>query len=103
VTALATAVADGTVALDAGRDPTAFRADLTALPGVGPWTAGYLAMRVLGDPDELLADDLAVRRGGQALGIDDLLHHADRWAPWRSYAALHLWRAGAHTPIRRTA
>jgi AraC family transcriptional regulator of adaptative response / DNA-3-methyladenine glycosylase II len=103
VTALATAVADGTVALDAGRDPTALRADLTALPGVGPWTAGYLAVRVLGDPDELLADDLAVRRGAQALGIDDLVHHADRWAPWRSYAALHLWRAGARTPIRRTA
>ena len=101
--ALATALANGTVALDAGRDPAAFRADLTALPGIGPWTAGYLAMRVLGDPDELLADDLAVRRGAVALGIDDLLQHADRWAPWRSYAALHLWRAGVPTPNRRTA
>ena len=88
--------------MDAGRDPAAFRADLTALPGIGPWTAGYLAMRVLGDPDELLPDDLAVRRGATALGIPDLTHHAARWAPWRSYAALHLWRAGA-TPTRRTA
>ena len=87
--------------LDAGRDAAAFRDDLTALPGIGPWTAGYLAIRVLGDPDELLPDDLAVRRGARALGIDDLSRHAARWAPWRSYAALHLW--GAATPIRRSA
>jgi len=98
---LATALADGTLALDAGRDPAALRADLVALPGIGPWTAGYLAIRVLGDPDELLPDDLAVRRGAQALGIDDLPRHAARWAPWRSYAALHLWRAS--TPVRRSA
>jgi AraC family transcriptional regulator of adaptative response / DNA-3-methyladenine glycosylase II len=101
VVGLAGALARG-LAVDAGRDPAAFRADLTALPGIGPWTAGYLAMRVLGDPDELLPDDLAVRRGATALGIPDLPHHAARWAPWRSYAALHLWRAGA-TPTRRTA
>ena len=93
VVGLATALADGALVLDAGRDPAALRTELTALPGVGPWTAGYLAIRVLGDPDELLAGDLAVRRGAQALNIDDLPRHAARWAPWRSYAALHLWRA----------
>jgi AraC family transcriptional regulator, regulatory protein of adaptative response / DNA-3-methyladenine glycosylase II len=107
VVGLAAALAAETLALDAGRDPTAFRSDLTALPGIGPWTAGYLAMRVLGDPDELLPDDLAVRRGARALGIasdpGDLSRHAGHWAPWRSYAALHLWRAGTPTPIRRTA
>ena len=96
------AALDGGLALDAGRDPAGFRADLTALPGIGPWTAGYLAIRVLGDPDELLPGDLAVRRGARALGIPDLPAHAARWTPWRSYAALHLWRAGA-TPTRRTA
>ena len=101
VVGLATALADGSLVLDAGRDPAALRADLTALPGIGPWTAGYLAIRVLGDPDELLTGDLAVRRGAEALGIDDLPRHATRWAPWRSYAALHLWRAS--TPIRRSA
>jgi len=101
VLGLAAALAGG-LELDAGRDPAAFRAELTALPGIGPWTAGYLAMRVLGDPDELLPGDLAVRRGATAVGIHDLLDHATRWAPWRSYAALHLWRAGA-TPTRRTA
>jgi AraC family transcriptional regulator of adaptative response / DNA-3-methyladenine glycosylase II len=101
IVGLAAALADGTLVLDPGRDAAAFRADLTALRGIGPWTAGYLAIRVLGDPDELLPDDLAVRRGARALGIDDLPHHAARWAPWRSYAALHLW--GAATPIRRSA
>ena len=99
---LAAALASGDLALDAGRDPDGFRADLTALPGIGPWTAGYLAMRVLNDPDELLPGDLAVRRGASVLGITDLTDHATRWAPWRTYAAMHLWRAGA-TPTRRTA
>jgi AraC family transcriptional regulator of adaptative response / DNA-3-methyladenine glycosylase II len=107
VLGLAGALADGDLVLDPGRDSAAFRADLTALPGVGPWTAGYLAMRVLGDPDELLPDDLVVRRGAAALGIPDLPRHAAHWAPWRSYAALHLWRAAPRsnraTPIRRTA
>jgi AraC family transcriptional regulator, regulatory protein of adaptative response / DNA-3-methyladenine glycosylase II len=104
---LAAALASGDLVLDAGRDPDGLRADLTALPGIGPWTAGYLAMRVLNDPDELLPGDLAVRRGASVLGITDLTDHATRWAPWRSYAAMHLWRASpksnAVTPTRRTA
>jgi AraC family transcriptional regulator of adaptative response / DNA-3-methyladenine glycosylase II len=97
VLGLAAAVAEGTLVLDAGRDPTDLRAALTALPGVGEWTAGYLAMRLLGDPDELLAADLAVRRGAEALGlpseVDGLRKRAENWKPWRSYAATHLWRA----------
>ncbi len=96
VLAVAAALADGTLALDPGRDAADLRAELVALPGVGPWTAGYLAMRVLGDPDELLAEDLGVRRGAAALGlpsdIPGLTAHAAAWRPWRSYAATHLWR-----------
>lgn len=108
VLTLAEALATGTLVLDAGRDAADLRAELTALPGIGPWTAGYLAMRVLGDPDELLAGDLAVRRGAAALGLPGdapgLLRHAARWQPWRSYAAMHLWRATATAPpARRTA
>jgi AraC family transcriptional regulator, regulatory protein of adaptative response / DNA-3-methyladenine glycosylase II len=97
VLGLAAALAEGTVVLDAGRDPAALRAELIALPGIGPWTAGYLAIRVLGEPDELLATDLAVRRGAAAVGLpsdlDGLVARAQRWKPWRSYAATHLWRA----------
>jgi len=96
VTGLAGAIASGSLVLDAGRDGAEFRAELTALPGIGPWTAGYLAMRVLGDPDELLATDLAVRRGAAALGLPsdvaELTARAEPWRPWRSYAATHLWR-----------
>lgn len=104
VLGLATAIADGSLVLDAGRDPAQLRAELVALPGIGPWTAGYLAMRLLGDPDELLATDLGVRRGAALLGlpdsIDGLTTRAATWAPWRSYAATHLWRVAATS--RRT-
>ena len=93
---LAAALADRSLMLDPGRDPAELRAELLALPGIGPWTAGYLAMRVLGDPDELLAEDLGVRRGAAAIGlpadIDGLSARAEAWRPWRSYAATHLWR-----------
>lgn len=96
VLAVAAAVAQGALVLDPGRDAAELRAELLTLPGVGPWTAGYLAMRVLGDPDELLAEDLAVRRGAAARGlpsdIPGLTAHAAAWRPWRSYAATHLWR-----------
>lgn len=96
VIGLCTAVAAGDLVLDTGRDPADLRADLVALPGIGPWTAGYLAMRLLGDPDELLAGDLAVRRGAAALGlpsdVDGLTARSENWKPWRSYAATHLWR-----------
>lgn len=103
-------LASGELVLEPGRDPAELRAELAALPGLGPWSAGYVAMRVLGDTDELLASDLAVRRGAEALGLPGdaagLQARAARWAPWRSYAATHLWRAAASAPTahrRRTA
>ena len=107
VIGLAEALAGGRLVLDPGRDPDELRAELTALPGIGPWTAGYLAMRLLGDPDELLASDLGVRRGAEVLGLPadlaGLTVHADNWKPWRSYAATHLWRAARlAAPSRRT-
>ena len=78
-------------ALAEGLDPYAQRDELLALPGIGPWTADYVAMRC-GDPDVLLETDLGVRRGLKALGgPDDLVGHAERWRPWRSYAVQHLW------------
>ncbi|MHA6796621.1 AlkA N-terminal domain-containing protein [Pseudonocardia bannensis] len=105
VVGLAAAIADGSLVLDPGRDPDELRAALIALPGIGPWTAGYLSMRLLGAPDELLPTDLAVRRGAGALGlpsdVDGLSRHAARWRPWRSYAATHLWRAAATAPRTR--
>lgn len=96
--ALAGAVADGSLDLAPGGDREETVRRLLALPGIGPWTAGYVAMRALGDPDVLLPTDLAVRRGAAALGVPadprTLDTYADRWRPWRSYAVIRLWRAG---------
>ena len=84
---LMAAVAGGDLALDGGPPREEVRRTLLAVPGIGPWTADYLALRALGDPDAFLPTDLGVRRA--------LAAHADAdpeaWAPWRSYALLHLW------------
>lgn len=88
--ALANAVAGGDLALEPGADRDETRHDLLALPGVGPWTASYIAMRALADPDVFLESDLVVRKAMTALGAD--AGNVQRWRPWRSYAVLHLWR-----------
>lgn len=89
------ALADGALVLDAGVDRSGLVADLQSLPGIGPWTAAYIAMRGLGDPDVMLAGDLGVRHAMVALGADDRSREVERtahaWRPWRSYAVAHLW------------
>nr|MDQ4008928.1 DNA-3-methyladenine glycosylase 2 family protein [Actinomycetota bacterium] len=87
------ALADGGLALDRSADRGQVRAALLAVPGIGPWTADYIAMRALGDPDVLLETDVGVRRACAALGVEtgDLARVAQRWRPWRSYALMHLW------------
>ncbi|CAN5631792.1 Ada metal-binding domain-containing protein [soil metagenome] len=98
------AIADGRLRLDLGMPATDLQSALTALPGIGPWTAGYLAMRILGNPDILLSTDLVMLQSAAALGLPAtakrLASHAIRWAPWRSYAGLHLWRARPVTIAR---
>ena len=94
---VAEALVGGGLKLDVSTPVDEFEASLTRLPGVGPWTTGYLAMRVLGNPDVLLTSDLVILRSAAALGLPgtarELALRGQRWAPWRSYAALHLWRA----------
>ncbi|GAB2724751.1 AlkA N-terminal domain-containing protein [Nocardia thraciensis] len=86
----ARALASGDLSLHAGRTTGDVRRDLLALDGVGPWTADYVAMRLLADPDILLHTDLVVRQGASLFGID--LTDTARWAPWRSYLSMHLWK-----------
>jgi AraC family transcriptional regulator, regulatory protein of adaptative response / DNA-3-methyladenine glycosylase II len=97
IRALAQAVADGKLDLEPGADREESVARLLELPGIGEWTAGYVAMRAIGDPDVFLPTDVAVRRGARALGLPDspraLAAHAERWRPWRSYALMRLWRS----------
>lgn len=90
---LATAFADGSLVLDVADTVPELRRKLVSFAGIGDWTAGYVAMRVLGSPDILLPTDAAVRQGARQLGVASLADRAARWAPWRSYACLHLWRA----------
>lgn len=88
-------VADGSLVLDAGSDRAGAVVALQALQGIGPWTAGYVAMRALGDPDVFLPTDLGVRHALAALGADSSPRGAaalaEAWRPWRSYALHHLW------------
>ncbi|MCP2165657.1 AlkA N-terminal domain-containing protein [Goodfellowiella coeruleoviolacea] len=109
VLAVSRALAEGTLDPHVGRDADELRAELEAFPGVGPWTARYVVMRLLGAPDVLLTSDGALRRGAAHLGLppspDELARRARAWQPWRSYAGMHLWRASAAVPTnsRRTA
>lgn len=101
----AEALAEGRLTLTIADDGVQQRRALLALPGVGPWTADYVRMRVLGDPDVFLPTDVAVRAGATALGIGPA--HLEGWAgtvaPWRSYLSAHLWRAAPPRPTRTPA
>jgi AraC family transcriptional regulator of adaptative response / DNA-3-methyladenine glycosylase II len=101
--ALCRALAAGDIPLDRSADRAEVRSRLLAVPGIGPWTADYVALRALGDPDVFLASDLGVRAalrslgrlpdaGGPAGGAEAATL-ADRWRPWRSYAQMHLWHS----------
>jgi AraC family transcriptional regulator of adaptative response / DNA-3-methyladenine glycosylase II len=91
VRALAKAVAGGGLRLEPAADVDATMQALQALPGIGEWTAHYIAMRALGYPDAFPHADLGLKR---ALGLSksaDILAAAEPWRPWRAYAAHHLW------------
>lgn len=89
--AIAEAVAAGELVLDRTLDRPTARRRLLALPGVGPWTADYIALRAFGDPDVFMSGDLGVRRGLARLGLPPAAIDACR--PWRSYAMMHVWQA----------
>jgi 3-methyladenine DNA glycosylase/8-oxoguanine DNA glycosylase len=88
-------IADGALNLEALRSAPAEEAQaaLEELPGIGPWTASYVRMRALGDRDAFPAADLGVIKAMAAVGVDRraIAAVAERWRPWRGYAALHLW------------
>ncbi len=103
VRAIARALLDGRADFDAGRTLEDFVERWTALPGIGPWTAQYIAMRALGHPDAFPVGDLVVHRqltpGGSARpNAAELSRRAEAWRPWRAYAVIHLWREAARHP-----
>lgn len=110
IVGLATALASGDVTLDVGSERLDTRARLLDLPGIGPWTVGYVQMRALRDPDVFLGTDLVIRKALERLGQDarpgPAERLAERWRPYRSYATQHLWASMAaasadDTPERR--
>ena len=94
VHALAAALADGLdldAAATAAGPAQEAHAELLALPGIGPWTADYVALRVFGDSDAFLPSDLVLRRALGNVPAREAAARAQAWRPWRGYALLHLW------------
>lgn len=92
ILAVAKAVSGGTLCLDLSRDAEETIAQLKTLPGIGEWTAQYIAMRALAWPDAFPHSDLGIVK---ALGDSPkrVLEIAEQWRPWRAYAAMHLWKS----------
>ncbi|WMR32463.1 DNA-3-methyladenine glycosylase 2 family protein, partial [Metapseudomonas otitidis] len=76
-----------------------FQARLCALPGIGPWTAQYIALRAFGDADAFPTADLGLLKsplwGAGGISPRQLAERAERWRPWRAYAAVYLWHSYA--------
>jgi AraC family transcriptional regulator of adaptative response / DNA-3-methyladenine glycosylase II len=93
---LARAVETGELVMDTAIELPELEEMLTRLPGIGNWTAQYIAMRALGEPDAFPATDLALLRAagnGKAITPRALLEQAESWRPWRAYAAMYLWQS----------
>ncbi len=93
IRAFARAVSDGVIRFDASVASADLIAHLQDLPGIGAWTANYIAMRALGDPDAFPASDLGLLKAAGVSSPRRLAEVAEAWRPWRSYAALYLWES----------
>jgi AraC family transcriptional regulator, regulatory protein of adaptative response / DNA-3-methyladenine glycosylase II len=100
IIALARAFQTGALSLEAGADPEAAIARLQALPGIGPWTAHYIAMRALRWPDAFPRGDIAVLNNLGGVNARQAEALAEAWRPWRSYAVVHIWKNLNRGPAR---
>jgi AraC family transcriptional regulator, regulatory protein of adaptative response / DNA-3-methyladenine glycosylase II len=101
IIAAAGALADGSLQLEPGAPVEPALAALTAIRGIGPWTAHYIAMRTLGWRDAFPPGDVVARKALQAASATEAARRAEAWRPWRAYALLHLWRRSAATAAAR--
>jgi AraC family transcriptional regulator of adaptative response / DNA-3-methyladenine glycosylase II len=91
-------LARGEIPLDRSADRSDVRRALLEVPGIGPWTADYISMRALGDPDVFLHTDVGVKHGLRGLGLGERADEvSESWRPWRSYAQMHVWSAATKT------
>ncbi|MEM9234620.1 MAG: AlkA N-terminal domain-containing protein, partial [Pseudomonadota bacterium] len=97
IAALARLAVERPELFDGGADPEELTSALIALPGIGPWTANYMAMRVARATDAFIEGDLVVRKSfsgeGDMISPRALAAHSAQWRPWRAYAVMHLWAA----------
>lgn len=100
IRALARAVCEGKVNFSGIVDSDAFLAQLCDIPGIGDWTAQYVAMRALGQPDAFPSTDLGLLRAINIRDCRELQLRSKGWRPWRAYAAMYLWRFGAQQKLR---
>jgi len=100
IRALARAVCDGRISFESVVDSDALLKQLCEVPGIGKWTAQYVAMRALGEPDAFPSGDLGLLHA-MALGSSrELERHAEAWRPWHAYAAMYLWRIASQRTSR---
>jgi len=99
IRALAQAVCRREICFDGVLDSDEFCARLLEIPGIGRWTAQYIAMRALGDPDAFPSGDIALMRGLAVDGARELEKKAEAWRPWRAYAAIYLWSIAGNKTI----
>ncbi len=95
IRALARAVCEGRIGFEGVVDSDAFLARLCEIPGIGPWTAQYVAMRALGEPDAFPSGDLGLLRALNVDGVRELERRSQAWRPWRAYAAMYLWNSAS--------
>jgi AraC family transcriptional regulator of adaptative response / DNA-3-methyladenine glycosylase II len=103
IRALARAVCDGRLSFEGVTDAADFLARLCEIPGIGNWSAQYVAMRALGEPDAFPSSDLGLLRALELTSARELECRAEAWRPWRAYAAVHLWNTApdAKNPGRK--
>ena len=89
--AVAQAFQAGSLSLEPGTDPEAAIRQWVALPGIGQWTAHYLAMRALRWPDAFPTGDIGVRNNLGGVSAKQANEMSQAWRPWRSYAVMHIW------------
>jgi AraC family transcriptional regulator of adaptative response / DNA-3-methyladenine glycosylase II len=90
---LAQALVSGYLSLEPGQDVDQTSTKLKSLPGIGDWTAQYIAMRALAWPDAFPHSDLGIKKALGMTNEKQIIEHSERWRPWRSYAAMHLWKS----------
>jgi len=100
IRALARAVCDGHISFEGIVEVDAFLTRLCEIPGIGKWTAQYVSMRALGEPDAFPSGDLGLLRALDLGSSRELEQRAEAWRPWRAYAAMHLWNIAGDYGVR---